>query len=394
METFSSIVSKAYDEDRYYLSQTEGGDIWTNLEWFFGNLNDYFGLLTSSDYRIDNNDAKKAISSMEYADDYLERIQHYQAGFSEARDAAYRTLRENIGEGSAISESDIASLIKSARVVSMWFKNFIDIDRFRESMVENMKVLLEWGGEKGPEDRMQIDKLYHATTTVSTIEESGFKINAKGKGLGGSTDDMISTTLSKKVAMAIADSLKRMIAIANGTVDCATIIKWSRKAGVWDTMEEWGKGGMSVLAIFLRLSNQLGEQKVLEMIDDGYAPVFPYGMDTPTVDELPSGAIPIQVDMVNNRDLVKSYWVKDKERNDDIVFQIFRRYLAAMDSEGKGYDPLFFGVGLDNFRGMDINDVGVLELDVDMSDPTIKYLSGMYEYRIPPTSIESILRIA
>lgn len=393
MVEFARIVSSAYDEDRYYLSQTEHGSMWDDPEYLFGKIDTYLGTLESVDFYLGDGNAQKALASMRYLPDYVESIRYFQMGFTEARNATWKTLRENVGESGPLTAADMDSLARSSRVVAKWFRDFTNIERARKSIAEDLETLVEWKGRGGPTDRTQIDRLYHATVSAPQIEAEGFKVNTETKGLGGATDDMISTTLSKRIAMSIADSLKRIIALSNGSANCTTILKWARKAGVLDQMTEWGEGGMSGIGILLRLIRDVGEAEALRMIDAGYAPRFPYGMEAPTVDKLPEGGIPIKVERVGTRDVVRSYWVEDQRENDELLMGIFRTYLAAVESSGKGYDPLFFGVDLENFRGLDPKSVGVFELDVDMEDPRIKYVEGMYEYRVPVGSIKSVHRI-
>lgn len=393
---FARIVAKASNEDRYFLSQTEYGYMWEDdPQWFLDNVRRYADTLQSTDFYIGDQQAKKALGTMQYIDDHLKRIEYYHTAFQQARKAVYEMLREYAGEeGSSLSAADFNTFIESARRLSKWFNDFSNIERARKSVSADLETLLDWRGSEGPADRSSIDKLYHATVSAPRIESEGFRVDTDVKGLGGATDDMISTTLSKKVAMAIADSLKRIIMLANGSADVGTVLKWARKAGVWDLMEEWGEGGMSGVAMFMKISKELGEDKVLDMLEKGYAPVFPYGMDERKMENLPEGAVPIATSRVGNQEWVDSYWLKDQKRHDDLVLGMFRTYLAAMQQSGKGYDPLFFAVDLDNFRGMDTADVGVFGLEADMDDPEIKYVEGMYEYRIPIDSIESVERIA
>ena len=255
MLDFAGLVSKIRDEDRYYISQTEYGYMWdgNDVSLLFNSLESYADILDSVYFYIGDGDGKKALKSAEYADNYVEKLEWYQKGFVDARNAGYKTLREYAGEeGVQLSVDDLKRFAAASQKIAKWFGDFSDVEASRKSTVENLETMIEWGGQKGPEDRSKVDKLYHTTIAAADIEQNGFKADAEVKGLGGATDGMLSTTLSKKVAIGIADGLKGIIMLANGRTGMESIRARAKKAGVWDEMRTWNFGAMGMLKNLLK----------------------------------------------------------------------------------------------------------------------------------------------
>ena len=77
------------------------------------------------------------------------------------------------------------------------------------------------------------DTLYHVTTSVSGVEESGLKTRdelgqERGAGLGGGPSDLISFTADKAVAESIATSVLEMRDVARGEITAADLIEKAR----------------------------------------------------------------------------------------------------------------------------------------------------------------------
>jgi hypothetical protein len=278
-----------------------------------------------------------------------------------------------------LTKGDIAQYRRLTRTLDKFFKLFEDVEQARKSYIENLKVLSEWRTEEGPKEREKIDKLYHTTVNAGKIRSQGFKVNQGVKGLGGATDNMISTTLSKKVAVEIAVSLRKIVKMAKGHANFGTVMAWARKYGIKDTVLDWSNIGKIYF-------DKVGEAEATKMINKGYVlEVYTY-FDKD--DDLPSGSV-----LVEEWAGGKSAWIKDKSKHDSLMMTVFRYYLGALEHSGKGYDPLFFGVELENFRNINLNDIGTFEMEVDMLNPDIKYESGMYEYRVPIEAIRSVKQI-
>lgn len=75
------------------------------------------------------------------------------------------------------------------------------------------------------------------------------------------------------------------------------------------------------------------------------------------------------------------------------LFDLYRTYLAL---SVKRYNPVFFGDSkkfVQTFETANYNEVGIVVASVDMTNPDIKYLDAMREYRVPPSAVIKIEKV-
>jgi hypothetical protein len=391
IDDFIKLMNKVYAVDRESINQkTEYGYYW--IEYNFSSLlKSLKDLIESTFYLISEGRVEKTLLFVNHLEAAWKKIDIYRQGFNEISAVSNNIFREYIeSESDELTEVDYDEFRRKHAIIKRWMGSLSDIERaVHESTIETLNTVLEWSKKGGP-DRSKIDKLYHTTVNASIINEQGFKPNAEQKGLGGATDGMISTTVSKGIALGIADALEKVIKIANGRINFETLLAWAKKGGVLDNILG---SSTSYLPSLKQVMSDVKFDDAIRMVNKGYIPVFPYGLDMPEVDSLPPGSILIKERKVGEVRLAEAYWEKNQKKHDDLLFNTFRLYLSLMESAGKGYDPLFFFVSLDNFRGMDNKNVGIFELTADMSDERIKYVPGMYEFRVPVESIKSLKQI-
>ena len=72
-----------------------------------------------------------------------------------------------------------------------------------------------------------------------------------------------------------------------------------------------------------------------------------------------------------------------------MTFDLYKTYLAHTSVR---YNPWFFGVRIENFEKMNVNNIGIVAAQVDMK--TVKrYLSSMEEFRVPVAGIKNIVKV-
>lgn len=182
-----------------------------------------------------------------------------------------------------------------------------------------------------------VETLYHATVNATTLATTGFKTNYKQsvEGLGGANTDKagipsVSFTADLYIAKEIARCLKEIIMIAKRQLDFYDIDTMAMQEG---TSDEIKKG-------------------------------FPWYSREENV----KNATPVE------------------------VFNFYRYYLSYSKVR---YDPWFVDTSnlMNVMKNKNVEDVGVLVCKVDMTDPNIKYLYSMEEYRINPKNILSIEKV-
>jgi hypothetical protein len=148
--------------------------------------------------------------------------------------------------------------------------------------------------------------------------------------LGGGPDDVISFTADLRIAKEISKNLRIVVGIAKGRIKAADIIQMVH-------------------------SSDLDKEAINKF--DGFR-----------------------------------YYNRSKDSSPKTVFEMFRSFLAQAQFEGKHYDPLFFGVSLDDLARVNESEIGVLACRVDMSQVK-NYLSSMEEYRAPPSAVQSVRKV-
>lgn len=204
--------------------------------------------------------------------------------------------------------------------------------------------------EERPPPHEKTETLYHASANAKELAAKGFsKEMPERGGIGGSqsTKDFnvkgVSFTSDLYVAKEIARSLKEVIAIANGEIKWHQVERWISDAGL-DPVE---------VAKNANIRSRRKPEKYREKWDN---------------------------------------WGSAKANKDDpaAVFGLYRAYMLYASTKNKRYDPLYFNVSINTFKGLDPANVGVVKATVDMTDKKISYAPAMQEYRVPPASISSV----
>lgn len=175
-----------------------------------------------------------------------------------------------------------------------------------------------------------VETLYHTTINANEISHRGF---TRGKSFGtagmGGAKEGISFTSDLYVALAILRGLREAILISQGKVRLPHVLDWVRR----DHLER------QVLGEFIQ--------------SQGRPP-----KDTP--------------------------------------WEVFQLYTRWMNSQTKRYNPLFYGIRQDTlnlWKSKSLKQVGVIVAKVNMSDPRIKFIPGMHEYRVPAESVMEIIKV-
>lgn len=88
-----------------------------------------------------------------------------------------------------------------------------------------------------------------------------------------------------------------------------------------------------------------------------------------------------------------SNWIMDYRHNPSgnpaQVFELYKRFLGTTKLR---YNPLFFGVDINDFENLDEKNVGIIAAVVEMSKIG-QYLSAMEEFRVPKEAILKIWRV-
>lgn len=188
-----------------------------------------------------------------------------------------------------------------------------------------------------------VEILYHTTPFVREIIQGGFKTKDElgFEILGGNTEKAISFTADIEIARAIAVSLKEAILISQGKLTVKDIMQMmQRDAGTKPAVQKW-----------LKDSQWLADYKSYQ------------------------------------RSILRGNPTKSTI---DMAWELFRTYLALTENR---YNPMFFGVKPENFKNLDVNNVGILACKCDMSK-VVRYLQAMEEYRVPIGAILSVRPVA
>jgi len=198
------------------------------------------------------------------------------------------------------------------------------------------RTLTEPAFGKQPNDRQDVETLYHASINARKLLQSGFDRSlpneSSSAGLGGSQSigggrRGISFTDDLYVAKEIARVLKEVVMVARGDVGWNQIMGWVARSG-------------------------------------------------------------------KERQILAHYANYRAEGGFDDEEKAMALYLSYLNFSGR-YDPKFFGVGgpkgmVAKFKGVNIRDVGYIVARVDLTDPDIVYGSGEREWRVPP---EAVLKV-
>ena len=378
---FQEYLNKAIKVDKYAFQQIDTYVWETN---FIELMKDFHSKIISIEYWLEEFKLNKLYNSIEYTESLIKRyIIPIFEEFTEIRNRIYRTIKDYINYDDkeySFTEEDLDKFMESSKEVGIFIKRLRDIvDGIRE-LEKISKVIEKWNKKVGPD--LEEEKLYHTSIHATKIEKEGFEVNTKVKGLGGETEGKISTTTSLKIAKGISIALKKVEDLANGVVDFRGLVSWCKKINAWEKI-------INNMVELKTPIEEIGEEETIKMYNQGYG----LKSNSNPLEKIPENAIPLKVKEYNNFTIIMNYWIKDMEINDNVVFEVFRRYLSYLEESGRGYNPWFVFVDLSNFRGLDPKDIGIFELEVDIDNSDINYVPGMYEFRVPLSAIKSITRI-
>lgn len=234
-----------------------------------------------------------------------------------------------------ITKEFYATAIKGIQLAEN-IKRYLDhVKRFSQAIkaaLERIQIRRQKSstGEQQLPAHEQIETLYHATPFVKEILTQGFKTKEElsQEGLGGHTGNNISFTADLEIAKDIAISLKEVILIAQGKIQLSDIMDLARK------------------------------EKLQTLISDA--------------------KLTLHYAKKQNRKI---------KRSD--IFELYKRYLSYSPTR---YNPVYWGVEIENFQNLDIKNVGVIASKVDI-EQTAEYLDSMEEYRVPVSAIKTIQQI-
>lgn len=353
---FIKLYNEFRDHDRHIFNNIDFEYLWSN-DSILSDLKDLKYSIISI-FNTQSDSFYKTQSSITfYEEHYKKRIEFYMQSYQLMKKEMIESTKNN--EELFKYDEDV---MNTTRKLSIFMNDLVNIIKMIDKFKEVLQTYIEWNKQPSP-DISNVKKVYHTSINAKDILENGFQINKKIKGLGGATDNMISTTLSKKVAIEIYNSLNKMIDLANGKLKIKDIKKMAIKHNIWNDI----KSAIYELNIIdnpdIKKLNIKDEDEYIDLIDKGY---------------------------VATSERFKIQLIKDEKLNDDLKLTIFKYYLGFLEDTGKGYNPLFFGVELKNYKGIDKDNIGILELTIDNTDKRIKYYNGMYEYRIPIEAIQHI----
>ena len=240
--------------------------------------------------------------------------------------------------------------------------------------------------------------IYHATIAGSQIMQTGFKtrsqLNEKSS-LGGGPNDAISFTTDWSVAKGVFDGLLLACNIMNDPNPLQFIKKH-----------------------FYSLNSNV-QSKVLSLLD-----AIAGGANSKYIDYLFAGkkldgawgygklSRPMRLEELNSLGYEPSgesqedfyyNWFKPMDTNE--ITSFLYSYLKAYHSGSGVYDPVFFGTAMENFKGVNRQDVGIVtaEAEIDPNrrgvddfirkdeNPSHRYVSSMAEIRIQDLKTIQIL---
>ena len=247
-------------------------------------------------------------------------------------DEDIQELLDSEDEQSVKTFQEAKSILKS---LFEYVKLIKKVSKFVEAYKERRDIDASkfYGNEiKFPQSK-QYEILYHTTPFASEIESQGFKTKEElgFEALGGATENAISFTADFKIAQAIAVAFRDVINIAHGKFNVGDIIKLAKeeKIDIPDKFKNWIR------------------------------------------------------DMKFRQIRSSSQTLKD------MTFDLYKTYLAHTSVR---YNPWFFGVRIENFEKMNVNNIGIVAAQVDMK--TVKrYLSSMEEFRVPVAGIKNIVKV-
>jgi len=284
------------------------------------------------------------------------RVPDFMKRYSEIfkKEKYYQELYEVLKD-SDIGEEALQTIKKSEEIFKAIYDYIIlarEIHNNNEAFKEREDIHAQkyYGGEEVKPKHSQFEILYHATPFVKEILASGFKTKEEiGREVLGGATEGISFTADIKIAKAIAEAIITVIRIAKGELKIPDIMRMFKSEKISLQKSNWP----------LDYRQYLMRKKV-----GGSKDYF-----TGEIEE-PFGSR-----------------IHDDPRHH--VFELYRNMLIRSNLK---YDPLFFGVRVNDFENLDQNNAGIIAAKIDMSK-VVRYLISMEEFRVPKEAILQYWRV-
>ncbi|KKN25369.1 hypothetical protein LCGC14_0885760 [marine sediment metagenome] len=249
-------------------------------------------------------------------------------------------------------------------------------------------------------------ELYHVTSDLESVCKEGLKPRCEidnSCGLGGGRDDLVSFTYDRKAADIIYEGLEDLLDISKGDLDWESIEgyvkserlfkdKYKGKNGLdlWnDLFKEWIKNKYDFYGkneedeykqeslfryrsyanpktveeweTYLKKHEYHGENIGKCYVDEGWVKRITKKMDF----HRRKGNLPQLKEMEKFIDENKYDQIKCENiaQSRDDLFDLYRmHYLWDRGKYGGRFDPLFWGVGIENFEGKEQSDLGIIKV--------------------------------
>lgn len=246
-----------------------------------------------------------------------------------------------------VEETDQIKTIEEAKDKFRAVKEYIqfakELDRELAAFKERENIISsrhDRGGQKYPAHG-KTETLYHATPFVREILAQGFKTKKEiGREVLGGATNGISFTADKRIAKEIGHALQDVIKIARKQITLKDVIMMMKRESIPIKGSQWAQDYWWFAQKKNKASSWAGRQAF-----DPQNSVY--------------------------------------DRDEHYVFDLYKHYLMSTKLR---YNPLFFGVRIDQFGDLDPDNVGVIAARVDM-EQVVEYLPSMEEFRVPVKAI-------
>ena len=225
-----------------------------------------------------------------------------------------------------------------------------------------------------------LEILYHTSVKARELAQNGFSEQRPDEnfGLGGSSSNKedsnsISFTYSQKYANDIARWLREMALIADQQVKPAQILRWSDLEGNADEFYKMMSG-----LVPLRAGNVMSNEGMHQLSrENGRWRVVCHKWD-PKKNEV--------VTEIGDLDTIF--------QNPEAVYKMYEAYVATHPLRERVW-VISPSAVIRRMREGGINpaDIGVLAVEVDMTDPAISHHGGEREFRVPPRAVKRVVRL-
>jgi hypothetical protein len=190
--------------------------------------------------------------------EYPDTLRELRDDYRDDSDPQWEKRHESILENFQIFRMALDALYKYV-ILYLDFARQMNAFILRRDQQIDAYVNGNWGREielRPPHKSIEI--LFHATTNVPSILTTGFKTRSQLGGdlsaaLGGGPDDVISFTADIRIARAIVDALRHVVAIARGEMDFQDVLRLAHEDGVEssvfdNTKRDYGRNDPKKLA--------------------------------------------------------------------------------------------------------------------------------------------------